>query len=283
MAEFNKLKDALDRVHIMNARDDRATMGPKGGMKNTNMTTVKVSVRLWMNPDIPVTGFVDMYISRPTLEVPRKKPKNHTADDHCGQGSFVGKTNQYVMCSLLVQVGNCFGVRPLHGRDSMFDELYDKWILVHSGGSRSASGTAIRKLIDIKHGDSLVLHCGKFWKFSPSARDYLNGLPSEYKNVVKVVLAPTPLRTCDRDANGASSENRDPNINLPTVAVKKVRHIAHDSRLIVGRGSVSNEIILISSDDESDTSSIVEDVTEICRAIRDKERRKMMANALVID
>lgn len=115
------------------------------------------------------------------------------------------------------------------------------------------------------------------YKSSSSTSDFLKRLPYEFKDVVKVSLIP-PLRICDGEINGGSSENNDSTNKISKAAVASGNRIVND---VVSRKTNDNEVIEISSDDESEISE-VEDVTYEWRAKRVEERRKMMANAVEI-
>ncbi len=90
--------------------------------------------------------------------------------------------------------------------------------------------------------------------------DDLKRLSSEFKDVVRVSLTSPIGINYD---HGGSSENKD------------------SSNKVSGK-QINIEVIVISSDDESETSD-VEDVTDKWRAKREAERRKMMEKAEEID
>ena len=107
----------------------------------------------------------------------------------------------------------------------------------------------------------------------------LKNLP--FKNCVKVNALKTPLRV--RDVNdGTTSSNKPPSVAAKVVSITNDSSRSYVRPADSGKEN-SNEVIVISSDDESDCSSDVEDVTEEWRAKRDEELRIMRASAEEID
>jgi hypothetical protein len=215
-----------------------------------------------------------------------RKVKSNWNGDNCDEdrdrGVFRGTRNQYAMCSLYVQIGKLLGVRPRKGKDSLFEEIYRHWSLSRNSFYREG---LIRTLDDLVEGDYLVLNCGMLHKCSHMTKDFMKQLPPEYKDDVKVSLI-SPRRNRDHDASAGSSENINSSNKRPKVVAAPGKRIATDRRPIFGPNVYgpkhSNEVIEISSDDESETSS-VEDVTDKWRAKRDGERSKMKENAEEID
>ena len=268
-----------------------STSNSKTMTMNMGIRDLKISARLWIHPGAPVTGFVEthVHIHMPkAVTIPRKVKKNcngDNCDDDGDRGVFRGTRNQYAMCSLYLQIGKLLGVRPRNGKDSMFEEIYRHWSLSRNRNSLYGGGL-IRTLDDLVDGDRLIFHCGSFHKSSGLAADFLQRLPSDYKGLVKVSLI-SPLRNCDHNASAGSSENMISSNKLPKVASAPGKQIATADRRpivapVVHGPKHSNEVIEISSDDESEASS-VDDVTDEWRAKREEERRKMRENAEEID
>ena len=274
--KLNVTTNANECTVMTGSRSNTVTMNMNMRM---GVRKIKISVRL-SKQDAPLSNFVDMHISRPYV-IPKKK--NFTGDNwYDNRGVFHGTRNQYAMCSLYVQIGKLLGVRPRNREKSMFEEIYRHWRLCTFRPNR---GGLIRTLDDLVDGDRLTLHCGSFHKSSHLTKDCMKRLPSEYKDVVKVSLI-SPLRDCDHHASAGSSENINSSNKLPKVAAAPGKQITTDRRPIVApvvhRPKHSNEVIVISSDDESEASS-VDDVTDEWRAKREEERRKMRENAEEID
>ena len=255
-----------------------------------NIRYLKISARLWIHKGAPVSGFVEMrvhiHMPRDLAFVIPRKVKTNWNGDNCDEdrdrGVFRGTRNQYAMCSLYVQIGKLLGVRPRKGKDSLFEEIYRHWSLSRNSFYREG---LIRTLDDLVEGDYLVLNCGMLHKCSHMTKDFMKQLPPEYKDDVKVSLI-SPRRNRDHDASAGSSENINSSNKRPKVVAAPGKRIATDRRPIFGPNVYgpkhSNEVIEISSDDESETSS-VEDVTDKWRAKRDEERSKMKENAEEID
>lgn len=182
-----------------------------------------------------------------------------------------------ILCSLSVQMGTLFGIK-IPSSECDDNRTWDQWKLYRLSGEVSKE---IMKLNDIVNGDQLLLDCGEHWAYALGNEDTLKGLP--FRKWVKVEF--TPLLHCD--VNAGASGNKGPVGKPPQEAKKNAESIANDSRhrYVGSSGSGEeniNEVIVLSSDDESDCSS-VEDVTDKFRACRDEERRKMKANAEEID
>lgn len=174
-------------------------------------------------------------------------------------------------------MGTLFGIK-IPSSECDDNRTWDQWKLYRLSGEVSKE---IMKLNDIVNGDQLLLDCGEHWAYALGNEDTLKGLP--FRKWVKVEF--TPLLHCD--VNAGASGNKGPVGKPPQEAKKNAESIANDSRhrYVGSSGSGEeniNEVIVLSSDDESDCSS-VEDVTDKFRACRDEERRKMKANAEEID
>jgi hypothetical protein len=269
MTDHRNFREAFGRLHAT-ASDSTSIAGSNA---RTGVKIIKISARLWINPDVPFTDYLDMHISAP-YTIPKKSKKKCTGnfrDESCY--GFLGDRNQYTMCSLYVQIGKLLGVRPQNKKVSMFEEIYRGWSLSSYRGRG-----VIRTLNEIVDGDQLVLNCGRLYKSSPSTHDYLKLLPSEFKGVVKVSLTSPLGNYYDNDG---SPEDKDSSNKLPKVASESGKWIG----TVVGgkqNKQINIEVIVISSDDESETSD-VEDVTDKWRAQREEERRKKMENADEID
>lgn len=242
---------------------------PRGGT-----VKLRVSIRLALFAD-----FVDLYIIT-------------NKEDYTDS---LGVRSKSILCSLLIQIGNVFGLKTPNEFNSM--RASEHWWLRRTALAGRRESKEVGRLKDIANGDQLVLHCDEY--LSHLNKDSLKGLP--FKNFVKVSLI-SPL--LDRDVNAGSTAYKVPsnklrasgkeNINdyaantgLSRMPLKSAVSILHDSilRNIAPDtiGKKKNELIVIGSDDESEYSSDVEDITAEWRASRDDERRRMMANAEVID
>lgn len=267
----------------MKAAGNTAIAVPRGGT-----VKLRVSIRLFNSDFVFGSDFVDLYIIT-------------NQEDYMDS---LGVRSASILCSLLIQIGNVFGLK-------IPNECSLIWARSHMWLRQSALSGRVGRLKDIANGDQLVLYCGEYLTRAFVNKDSLKGLP--YKKFVKVSLI-SPL--LHRDGNAGStackvSSNKlqhvaakcvgsitaggKENINdyvaikdLSSMPLKSAVNILHDSiRRNVAPDNIgkhnNNELIVIGSDDESDYSSEVEDVTAKWRADRDEERRRMMANAEVID
>jgi hypothetical protein len=175
-----------------------------------------------------------------------------------------------------------FGVKTPNGETMIpgnyFAALasYEKWRLhCRAGWEREAK--EIRTLKDIVCGDRLVLSCGELWVCGPLDESTRKKLP--FKKCLRVFGS--SLRV--RDVNvGTTSSNKPPSVAAKVVSIMNDSSRSYVRPAVSGKEN-SNEVIVISSDDESDCSSDVEDVTEEWRAKRDEELRIMRASAEEID
>jgi hypothetical protein len=268
----------------MEAAGNTAIAVPRGGT-----VKLRVSIRLFTSAD-----FVDLYIIT-------------NLKDYMDS---LGARSTAILCSLLIQIGNALGLKIPSEYNCMWARRH-MW-LYQSALAGTRESKEVGRLNDIANGDQLVLHCGEYLRRAFVNKYSLKGLP--YKKFVKVSLI-SPL--LHRDSNAGSTAYKVPsnklqhvaakcvgsitgaggkeNVNdyaaikdLSSMPLKSAGNILHDSiRRNVAPDNIgkhnNNELIVIGSDDESDYSSEVEDVTAKWRADRDEERRKMMANADVID
>lgn len=293
----------LNRLRTMNAAGNMAIIAPRGGM-----VKLKVSIRLSSNmfAGIRCSDFVDMCIIT-NLEDYKDSP---------------GERSRSIMCSLLLQIGHVFGLkRGL--REFAFTRTSEHWCLRRSALAGRWESKDVERLKDIKNGDQLVLYCGEHWAFSLVDENPLKGLPftSLVKVVLTSPLLdrdvnvgsastkylsnkPTPVaaNTAGIKVHDSRSSHIQPdhtsekeNIN-DSVANKRffnkalekpAESMSHNCRRydapdISGMKS-SNKDIVMCSDNESDDSSDVEDITDEWRARRDEDRRNMKANAEEID
>jgi hypothetical protein len=162
----------------------------------------------------------------------------------------LGMRSNEIMCSLLVQIGKLLHVK-IPRKDYVFSSTSKQWCLLSLKGRDEK---VIGRLNDIVDGDRLILNCDKLWTFAHSEKDILRTLP--FKKIVNATLtSPTSSKAVGRS------------IFRPDVSGKEN----------------NSEVIVIDSDDESDCSSDVEDVTDVWRAKQDEERRRMKVAAEEID
>jgi hypothetical protein len=260
----------LKRLRTMKAAGKSSV--PRGGT-----VKLRVSIRLALFAD-----FVDLYIIT-------------NKEDYTDS---LGVRSKSILCSLLIQIGNVFGLKIPNGCSFMCAS--EHWWLRRTALAGRWESKEVGRLQDIANGNQLMLYCDEYLSHAFELKDCLKGLP--FKNFVKVSLI-SPL--VDRDVNAGSTAYKVPtgrpgaggkeNINdyaanngLSNMPLKSAVSILHNSILrniapdIIGKNN-NNELIVIGSDDESDYSSDVEDVTAKWQASRDEERRRMMANAEVID
>jgi hypothetical protein len=254
----------LKRLRTMKAAGKSSV--PRGGT-----VKLRVSIRLAFSAD-----FVDLYIIT-------------NKEDYMDS---LGVRSKSIWCSLLIQIGNVFGLKIPNGCSFMYAS--EHWRLTRTALAGKWESKEVGRLKDIANGNQLMLCCDEYLSHASERKDSLKGLP--FKNVVKVSLI-SPLVDLDVNAGsvaykvpiGRSGAGGKENMNdyaanngLSNMSLKSagiLRNIAPD---IIGKNN-NNEPIIIGSDDESDYSSDVEDITAKWRASRDEERRRMMANAEVID
>ena len=199
--------------------------------------------------------------------------KNGVVDDQ----QLISKSKKYSMISLLFQIGLLLNVRP---KDVPI--FHDTMGLGHAWKlTRFTGGAMITDLKDIFDGDWLVLDINRYAKFlSDVSRDWYyqrkfwKQVPPKFKNIVTVSWAPIVHNNCD-DVNKLSSNITYLQLNSE-MSTENNTSVAID---IIDSDSDSGS----SDDNICDTSSVVEDVTEIWQARRDEERRKMKDNAVAID
>lgn len=251
------------RPVVMNTAVSNAALGASHHRAMT--VNINVSVRLFcLRSSLPhglpprLTSFVDMSIITNPFDYADNSP---------------GRAYQ-IMGSLLVQIGMFFGVKIPDGVKYSYHSLNGIW-----QWRLQREANEIRTLKDIVSGDRLVLRCGEHWVYGPLDGSTLKNLP--FKNCVKVKALKSPLRV--RDVNdGTTSSNKPPSVAAKVVSITNDSSRSYVRPAVSGKEN-SNEVIVISSDDESDCSSDVEDVTDEWRAKRGEELRIMMANAEEID
>lgn len=286
----------------MNAAGNMAITAPRGGM-----VKLKVSIRVSSNmfPGIRCSDFVDMCIITNSEDY---------KDSH-------GERSRSIMCSLLLQIGHVFGLKR-GPREFAFIRTSEHWCLRRSAFAGRWESKDVERLKDIKNGDQLVLYCGEHWASSPVNGDPLKGLPfSSLVKVFSTsplldrdvnvgststkVMSKKPPQVAANTAGIKVHDSRSSHVQPYTSekenindsvaskrffnkALKKCAEgISHNSRRYdapdIGGKKRSNKDIDVCSDDESDYSSYVEDITDEWRAKRDEDRQNKKANAEEID